>query len=179
MAIEIKPINAFDGKGWLKHKSRPPGTKIDTIVLHATAGSNLSGAISTLRSKGFGYHYMIEKNGQVWKCAPMASNVAHAGESKGPQGRFCNQYSIGVCFVNENDGVRKPTAAQIASVKELLPMLAPGMANFKWLTTHYAITVKPNGTSRKTDPRLVDLVAIADAVGLTPWKPSYATKFAL
>lgn len=177
--MTIRPLNEFDGKGWLAHKPRPKGTRVNTIVLHATAGSTLAGAISTLRKKGFGYHYILDQDGTVWKCAPIASSVAHAGESVGPQGSSCNRYSIGVCFVNLNDGVHPITSKQHAALMELLPLLKPGMDEFKWLTTHYAITVKPNGTYRKSDPRMVNVPDIAEAVGLTPWKPSYADRFSL
>lgn len=175
----IRPINEFDGKGWFRHKSRPPGTRIATIVLHASAGSNLSGAVSTLRAKGYGYHFLIEPSGQVWKGAPISSNVAHAGVSVGPQGPSANAYSIGVCLINLNDGVHAPTAKQLEALEELLPMLKPGMDEYKNLCTHYALTVKPSGKYRKSDPRMVDVTGLAAKVGLTPWKPSYSPKYAL
>lgn len=177
--MNIRPIDDFDNNGWFAHSSRPANVNLNTIVLHATAGGNLSGAVSTLRAKGYGYHFLIDKNGDTWKGAPALKKVGHAGESVGPNGRWCNSYSIGVCFVNENNGVVAITAQQMVSLLELLPLLAPNMAAYTWLTTHYAITVKPDGSYRKSDPRLVDVPAIAAAVGLQPWKPTYASKYAL
>jgi hypothetical protein len=35
-----------------KHHARPHGIVADTIVLHATAGSTLAGAVSTLHKRG-------------------------------------------------------------------------------------------------------------------------------
>lgn len=175
----IKPLDEYDNKGWFDHKSRLVGTRVNTIVLHASAGGSLSGAVTTLRKRGYGYHYILDKDGTVWKGAPISSSVAHAGISTGPQGASCNRYSIGVCAINLNDGVHPWTKAQLDALVWLLPQLKPGMDEYKWLCTHYAITVRPGGSARKTDPRLVDVPGIALATGLTPWKPAYANKYAL
>lgn len=175
----IRPLSEYDGKGWFAHRDRPVGVRINTIVLHASAGSSLSGAVSTLRAKGYGYHFILDKDGTIWKGAPILSSVGHAGESVGPQGKYCNRYSIGVCAINENDGVRAWTKAQLDAVVHLLPTLKPSMDSYGYLCTHYAITVKPGGSARKSDPRLIDVPGIALATGLTPWKPAYAVKYAL
>ncbi len=36
---------------------------IDTVVLHWTAGSTVDGAVRTLLKKGYGYHFLISKDG--------------------------------------------------------------------------------------------------------------------
>lgn len=174
MSRVIHPIEP-----WLQFGKRPVGTHINTVVLHATAGSTIEGAISTLRQRGLSYHFLIDKDGTVWKGCPISGQAHHAGESDGPQGRYVNKYSIGVCFVNENDGKHPITAAQLEAAKWLIPQLKPGMYSYKWLCTHWAITVDPKGRARKTDPRLVDVPALAAAVGMAPWKPAHQEKYSI
>lgn len=164
---------------WLPFGKRPVGALVNTVVLHASAGSTLEGAISTLRARGLSYHFLIEKDGTVWKGCPVLGQAHHAGESDGPQGKYVNRYSIGVCFINENDGRTPITAAQLEAAKRLIPELKPQMYSYKWLCTHWAITVGPDGRARKTDPRLVDVPALASAVGLSPWKPSHQERYSV
>ena len=164
-----------------KSHDRPEGVVADTIVLHATAGSTLAGALSTLHKKGFGYHYIIDKDGKVYKGAPTTSVVAHAGVSTGPRGPGVNRHSIGICFVNLNDGEDDITQEQEMSCERLVGALVAAIPTLKWITTHYAITVKRDGSYRKSDPRGIGrwLDIIARSVNITPWKPSYATQFSL
>lgn len=164
-----------------KHHDRPEGVVADTIVLHATAGSTLAGALSTLHKNGFGYHYIIDKDGKIYKGAPTSSVVAHAGVSTGPRGPGVNRHSIGVCFVNLNDGEDEITDAQRGAVVRLVSALTGAIPSLKWITTHYAITVKRDGSYRKSDPKGVNkwIVIWGKVANLTPWKPSYATRFSL
>lgn len=179
MSIEIQNVRDFDGKGWFAHRPRPRGMRPDTVVLHATAGATLAGAIETLRERGLGYHYLIDKNGDVWKGAPTLRLVGHAGDSVGPHGPRVNGYSIGVSWVNLNDGEDPLTPAQMESAIALLRELRDGLPDLKWLTTHYAITVRTDGSYRKSDPRGVDVVALASATRLQAWKPRRAKRYAL
>jgi len=128
--------------------SRPRKKPITTIVLHATAGSTLGGALSTLRLKGFSYHYLIDKDGTVTKGVPYGRVAFHAGESMGPDGPNVNEYSIGISFVNRNDGKDPYTAAQTVSCENLIKELCNAVP-LHWLTTHYAIS----GFRGKTDPK--------------------------
>lgn len=158
------------------HKAR---TKpVTTVVLHATAGTTLAGAVSTLRDKGLGYHYLIERDGTVHKGAPTSRNVGHAGKSDGPDGEHVNGYSIGVAFVHPNNGSVISEAA-IGACAELLRALADAIPTLEWLTTHYAITVQPNGRYRKSDPRNCPVEALAAKSGLKPWKPAHTTRYSL
>jgi N-acetyl-anhydromuramyl-L-alanine amidase AmpD len=177
VSLQIDPIHDFDGRGWFKHQPRP--VRPTTVVLHATAGGTLAGAVETLRERGLGYHYLIEPDGQVWKGAPIARQIGHAGESVGPEGPSVNRYSIGVSWVNLNDGTQEISEAQLAAAEELLVLLRKGLPSLKWLTTHYAITVRPDGGYRKSDPRGVDVPKLARASGLEAWKPDWAKRFAL
>ena len=57
--------------------------------------------------------------------------------------------------------------------------LADAVPSLKWITTHYAITVKRDGSYRKSDPRGCPVENIAWFAGLTPWRPSYASRYSL
>lgn len=137
---------------------------ITTIVLHATAGSNVEGAITTLRSRQLSYHYIIDKNGHIIKCCP-ANNVAyHAGESWGPDGRYVNKYSIGIAFVNLNDGKDTYTLEQHEACQYLCHMLMLNIPTIKWITTHYSIS-----PGRKTDPINYPIGKLAKKLELDIW----------
>lgn len=177
------PVNEHDGKGWFKSKLRNPFVPISLVVMHSTAGSSLAGAISTLRQKGYGYHYLIDKDGTVWKGAPYSRSVGHAGNSYGPReeskrvsrrqdshsnfvaGCSVNGYSIGISFVNENNGKVPITQVQLNSAEELVKELKAALPKLEWITTH--AIVSPH---RKTDPRLFGLNSFAKQVGLNPWR---------
>ncbi len=154
---------------WLNHRARKPGTVIDTILLHATAGSTLSGAVETLKERELSYHYLIEKDGTVTKCVPYLSCAYHAGKSVGPQGSGVNEYSVGISFVNMNDGKDPYTAEQTASALALIDTLK-AILPLRWLTTHYWVS-----PGRKNDPLKYPVSSLSDACQLTLWKPR-ATK---
>ena len=133
--------------------------------MHSTAGSTLSGALSTLRLKGFSYHYLIEKNGRVTKCVPAGRVAFHAGKSEGPQGEWVNGYSVSICFVNLNDGRDPLTHEQISAAEDLAMDLKRQFPTLKWIVTHFGIS-----PGRKFDPRLFDLKTFGAKVDLEPWK---------
>lgn len=153
---------------WLA--SRPRKQPCTTVVMHATAGGNLSGAISTLRIKGFSYHYLIDKDGTITKCVPYERVAFHAGVSTGPEGDNVNRYSVGISFVNLNDGKDPITPLQMRAARELVFALKSAIPTIKYVTCHYAIS-----WGRKTDPKLFDLQGFASDVHLQPWKESQAT----
>lgn len=187
------PIKTFPLPKLFVSAKRPAGTKIDTIVVHYTAGGSLSGAVSTLLDKKLGYHFIIDLNGRIYKGAGYLSQVGHAGSSYGPQeqarrissaqypntrqnrelrrvGKFLagcsvNSYSIGISMVNSNDG-RPMTEAQAASLYSLIWALkGDKQLPLKYITGH-----KDVSPGRKTDPRGLDLQLLADAVELTYWR---------
>lgn len=155
---------------WLVSRSRtkPPST----IVLHATAGGSAASSIEWLQKIGLSYHYLIDRDGTVFKCVPTTRVAFHAGVSDGPAGLYVNSYSIGIAFANRNDG-EKIAVAQIAACKQLIADLARATPTLRYLTTHYAITVRPDGHARKTDP--VGFDHLNEVRGrLQLWKPVWA-----
>lgn len=158
---------------WLVSRTR---TKpITTIVLHATAGGSAASSIVWLQKIGLSYHYLIDRDGTTFKCVPTTRTAFHAGVSHGPSGANVNDYSIGIAFANRNDG-EITTAAQIAACRTLIADLTKAIPSLQFLTTHYAITVQPNGQARKTDP--VGFNHLNEVRGsLVLWKPAWAQRY--
>lgn len=154
------------------------------IVMHATAGSSLQGAIETLRERGLSYDYIIEKDGTITKCCPTANVAFHAGNSYGPKeaeakvsrtqdasSNFVakcgvNPYTIGVSFVNWDNGKDPFTPAQEAAARELIKELKTALPTLKFITTHARVSPR-----RKVDPKGYDIDRLAADTGLQSWKP--------
>lgn len=151
--------------GFLAHRSRKAGVVVDTVVLHATVSTKAPGTIAYLRKVGYSYHYIIEKDGTVYKCAPASKEAYHAGISRGPQGKSVNAYSVGISFVNMNDGEDEYTLAQTESLKDLLAELKKQLP-LKYLTTHALVS-----PGRKTDPKGYKIDQLAKDFGLEVWRP--------
>lgn len=147
---------------WLA--SRPRRRPCTTVVLHATAGSSLAGALKALRDRELSYNFIIEKSGQITKCAPYTRVAFHAGKSSGPEGANVNEYSIGISFVNLNDGSDPYTEAQIRECDLLIRDLKAAMPSLVYLTTHYAIS-----PGRKNDPKRFP-VSMVNGAGLQMWR---------
>jgi N-acetyl-anhydromuramyl-L-alanine amidase AmpD len=148
----------------LESRARHPETTVDTIVLHATVEPTLQGSLNILRERGFSYHYLIDRDGSVSECVAPNRVAYHAGTSSGPQGEGVNEYSIGISFVNENDGAAPFGENQIQGAIRLVIDLQKRFEPLKWLTTHAAIS-----PGRKNDPVGFPLEEFAGAVGLSVW----------
>ena len=161
-------------KGWLPSRARRRDPS--TVVLHATAGASATSSIAWLwklakdaiRGNEASYHYIIERDGKIFKCVPLSRVAFHAGKSFGPEGSNVNDYSIGIAFANRNDG-EPYTIAQIDAAAELIDAIRqPGLT---WITTHYLIA-----PGRKNDPNGFPFKQFAERVGMVPWKPNAGTQ---
>ena len=187
----IMAVSTYPAPGKFKYKDRPQGTVVDTVVMHSTAGSGINGVLSTLQQRGLAYHYIIDRDGKVYKLAPASKMTSHAGSSYGPHeqekgvstaqypnnavnrtlhrvGNFkagcsVNSYTIGISFNNLNDGKEKITKKQMESARALVIDLQ-AQFGLKWVTAHFAVS-----PGRKSDPRLFDLNLFAYEVGLEAW----------
>ncbi len=169
----------------LVSKPRPAGEEVTLVVLHATAGPSLIGAIETLRERQLSYHAIIDKDGAITKCCPYSRMALHAGSSYGPKeaaakvsreqnhhtwqfvaGCSVNRYSIGISFVNWDDGRDPVTDAQTSAAEELITALRRQFSGLTDLTSH--ALVSPH---RKVDPLGYDLAPLAERTGLNLWRP--------
>lgn len=154
-------------KSWLPTRARKKD--ITTIVLHASAGASASSSISWLKKIGLSYHYIIERDGVITKLAPVGRVAFHAGKSVGPGGSNVNEYSIGICFANRNNG-EPYTDAQYKAARQLIQALSG--QGIRWITTHYLIS-----PGRKNDPKGFKFKEFAGSVGLIPWRPNANTSW--
>lgn len=155
--------------------SKPRTHDIELIVVHSTAGTSFLGAWQTLIGKGFGYHAILPDenefgHGGVVKCVPDGRVCGHAGNSYGPleelkgisrvQGpgsnfvakTSVNGYSLGVSFVNANDGVDKYSEQQHQACVDRCVSWCLAYPSIKWISTHYWVSPR-----RKTDPKGYDM----------------------
>jgi N-acetyl-anhydromuramyl-L-alanine amidase AmpD len=147
---------------WLANRKRKVAPT--TIVLHATGGSTLSGAWSTLITRGLSYHYLIPKDGMFKKGVSDTAVAYHAGVSLGPNGLNVNNYSFGLAFVNWDSGHDPYTESQTKAAITIINALKAKYPTIKYLTTHVIIS-----PGRKVDPKGYDAQALANKVGLIFW----------
>ena len=72
-------------------KNRPRLRGAYMLVLHHTAGGTLSGAVSTLKKRGLGYHYLVDKDGTIYEYVPPHRRCSHAYRA--------NTGTVGASFV--------------------------------------------------------------------------------
>jgi N-acetylmuramoyl-L-alanine amidase len=76
------------------------------IVFHYTAGSSLSGAVSTLKASGNSYNILIDKDGSIHQARAFNRSSGHAGRSNWKaasglhNGSSLNSNGIGISLVN-------------------------------------------------------------------------------
>ena len=102
---------------------RPPGTPIDTIVLHYTGMKTARAAIERLRDPAahVSSHYVVDEDGTVLRLVPEERRAWHAGVSFWRGQRGLNDRSIGIEIVNPGHewGYRDFPVLQLAAVCDL------------------------------------------------------------
>lgn len=132
------------------YEDRPLGTKVDSVVLHATAGG-LSGTLAWFANpdSGVSSHYVVAKNGDVYQMVEEQKKAHHAGASEFQGRKNFNDFSIGIEIVNKNDGQDPYPPDQFEAVVDLVSYLAEKyQMERQWIVTHADIS-----TVGKTDPR--------------------------
>lgn len=168
--ISLSPEDFAIIKPFFKGTKTRDTSKIDTVVLHWTAGANIHSDINTLLNKGYGYHFIIDQEGKVNQGSPLNKVVSHAGNSYGPGGRYLNSHSIGVSFsmlgpkIPFNDSMYKSCIDLLLDIKRSVPTL-------KYVTGHHWIS-----PGRKIDPWTFDFDRLIKALGsgFEVWKTGYA-----
>jgi N-acetyl-anhydromuramyl-L-alanine amidase AmpD len=134
---------------------------VDTVVLHWTAGSSVRSDIDVLQSKNFGYHFLIDKAGQIYQGSPINKVVSHAGQSYGPRGEFVNGHSIGISFsMLGTQGPSEYTTEMFESCLALIQNLKPSVPNLKYITGHHWVS-----PGRKIDPYTFDFESLMNELG--------------
>lgn len=127
------------------------GRNIDTVIIHSSYDAlgpdpySVSGLINEYKQYGVSPHYLIDRQGNVYRLVDEKNVAYHAGESKVPDGRTdVNNFSIGVEMMNTKSD--KFTSAQYNSLNDLLRYLS-SKYKIKYTLGHNQIA-----EGRKTDP---------------------------
>lgn len=153
-----QPFISIDGTTYniIKPFFNPTATrtveKINTVILHWTAGSSVGGDVRTLQRKGYGYHFLIDKDGTIYQGSPVTKKLSHAGNSYGPNGNYNNTTSVGISFSTRGDekkevGSTKFNKAQIKSAITIISDLKALLPNLKYISGHHWVS-----PGRKVDP---------------------------
>ena len=136
--------------GFVYYKSQ---RLIDVIVIHSTfnAGEgdefSVAGVLNQFKNDGVTSHYLIDREGKIYKLVPDSEIAFHAGESMLPDGRAnVNYCSIGIELINSPDV--PPDSCQYESLNLLLFQLEMKYP-IKIITGHSDIAPE-----RKDDPWL-------------------------
>lgn len=137
---------------WFQYKRTLSLDKITTVVLHWTAGSSVGSDYRTLQKKGYGYHFIVDKEGNIFQGAPLDARLSHAGNSYGPKGTGTNNYSLGISFSTRGDedkevGSTKFNTQQIESVVRIISDCKVALPNLKYISGHHWVS-----PGRKIDP---------------------------
>lgn len=132
------------------HSDRPKGTLPDLVVIHGTAGETDAGDLSWLTSPAsqVSYHYLVGRDGRVYRLVPDELRAWHAGRSIWEGRADCNDYSIGVGVAN--DGAEPYTVRQYAAAS----VLAAELMHRHHIPMHRIVGHHHVSPGRKTDPWL-------------------------
>lgn len=144
----FKIINRLMDSGFAVPKKE---RNIDTIVLHSSYNAlggdpySVSLLVKEYEEYGVSAHYLIDRQGGVYRLVEDKNISYHAGASKMPDGRqSVNDFSIGIELMNKKD--TEYTNAQYTAVDELIAYLKD-KHSIKYVVGHGDIA-----PSRKTDP---------------------------
>ncbi len=131
--------------------TKASGRTIDTVVIHSTYNAiggdpfSVSKIIDIYKSYGVSPHYLLARDGAVYRMVEEKNVAYHAGDSEMPDGRTnVNAFSIGIEVIGQDDG--SPNDAQYASLKKLLADIK-SRNSIKHIVGHSDIA-----PGRKTDP---------------------------
>jgi len=129
--------------------------KIDTMIIHSSYDAlgndpySVSGIIDEYKQYGVSAHYLIARDGIIYRLVADKNIAWHAGVSKMPDGRTnVNDFSIGVEMINTMDG--EYTSDQYDALNQLIASLKKKYS-IKYILGHDDIA-----PGRKTDPWGID-----------------------
>ena len=134
------------------HSKRPEPPRV--IVLHATGPGTTRNVLEWMRlpQSKVSYHGLIASDGTYYQVVPDDRAAWHAGVSEWNGVKNINGISLGLAFVNPNNGVTPLTPQQIAIAKGVIQYWRQQYATIEAVTTHAAVAL-PKG--RKSDPEAV------------------------
>jgi hypothetical protein len=110
------------------HKSSRRGKKPVCTIIHYTAGASAKSSVDWFadpRARASA-HFVIGRDGRVWRCVKLTEAAWHAGRAESPWGRDVNRHSIGIELANwgNKKGEFEPfPEAQLVALEQLLERL--------------------------------------------------------
>jgi N-acetyl-anhydromuramyl-L-alanine amidase AmpD len=138
------------------YNKRPHGILVSAIVLHADGASAVSGVLDYLCTPGaaqppVSYHALIGRTGVIYELVDPQLRAWHAGVSALDGVANCNDYTVGVCLSNAQNGREPFTEAAMRAGAEYCALL---MREFPAITLERVVmhsdVALPKG--RKSDP---------------------------
>lgn len=128
---------------------RPPGARVDCVVLHADASRSEVGTINWIRrpEAKVSYHYLVHRDGAITQFVPGEMRAWHAGVSVFQGRPNVNDYSLGVAFANDQRGEPFRVAQLQAGVELVADLCWMYRIPLTRITTHAAVA-----PGRKSDP---------------------------
>lgn len=131
--------------------AKSSGRKIDTIIIHSTYNAlggdehNLDKILDIYKSYGVAPHYIITREGKIYRLVKDENIAYHAGVSKVPDGRTnVNDFSIGIEIIETKS--ESPSSTQYSLLKKLIAYLK-NEYKIKYMLEHSDIA-----PGRKDDP---------------------------
>ena len=136
--------------------------RVTAIVLHADASAKVESTLDwiTRGASQVSYHVVVSRMGAIFCCVNPDEKAWHAGVSKLDHETNCNEFSVGVCLSNKNDGVEPYPQVQVSATADVCALLCRvyGIPVDR-ITTHAIVS-----PGRKTDPKGLDLEAFRESV---------------
>jgi hypothetical protein len=90
--------------------------QVGGLILHHTGGHGTpEGVISTLNQRGLGVHYVMDRDGQVYRTLPQGARGAHIRPSERGEIPISNKNALGIEVIAKDD--RDITDAQKAAIR--------------------------------------------------------------
>lgn len=144
---QFSVTNRLVSFGFAEGRSRP----VDTIVIHSTYNAlrgdpfSVSSVLDIYKSYGVSAHYLVARDGKVYRLVDEKNTSYHAGASRMPDGRKnVNDFSIGIEVLGKDDG--SPTSAQYSALTKLIADIETRHA------IRYRVGHSDIAPDRKTDP---------------------------
>lgn len=161
------PIGELSSPNW---DARPPGTPIDTLILHYTGMPSAQAALDRLCDPAarVSSHYVVDEDGAVCRLVAEQHRAWHAGVSCWRGHNWLNDRSVGIEIVNPGHewGYRPFPALQMAAVCDL----CVGITGRHPIPARNVVGHSDVAPDRKEDPgELFDWLGLAaNGVGLWP-----------
>ena len=161
--IQFAPPRHWQSRPSPNYNNRPDHMQPTAIVLHADASNRVDQSLDWCRrpESKVSYHVLIGRTGNVFSLVHPEHRAWHAGKSEMDGVSDVNDFSIGVCLSNRNDGETFPASQVFEAVRTCALLCRFYNISPSRITTH-ALVARPLG--RKTDPLGFELDAFITQV---------------